>query len=392
MKYVLIINSGSSSLKFNIFNISSKLVLKGIFDSIGSENSSLKYEIFDDNNTKDNLKLRVDNHEKAFSYLLKILNKLEIKEEDILGIGHRVVHGGDFKNTIQIDLKNLNKLKKLSSLAPLHNPNSILGIEQTMKIFTKSKIYACFDTVFFKDLPAVSSKLPIKKVDSIRRYGFHGLSYSYLYNYIKKNYNYKNIILCHIGNGASMVAIKNRKVIDTTMGLSPLEGLIMGSRSGDIDPEVIFYLQREKKLTYQKVSDILNKESGLLGLCGTNDMRIIWDNVKEVYKNNIFSEPRDKYDLAYKKYIKSLIKYISYFKTEIGSSLQAIVFSGGIGEEAFYMRESVCKYFDDMVIDKNKNFNNKEIISKANSKIKVLRIPTNEEIYMFDEVKKNINK
>ncbi|MDD3263636.1 MAG: acetate/propionate family kinase [Candidatus Nanoarchaeia archaeon] len=415
VKSILVINTGSSSMKFKLFTKNSDVLLSGIFDSIGFKKSFVEYSIFDNlklsdesNNksndnfnkksnkkydeksieNKKNIEMKIESHKKAFDLLLKIIyEELKINKEDILGVGHRVVHGGNFENTSEMTEDNLEKLKKISSLAPLHNPNAVIGIEESIKVFDKSKIFACFDTIFFKDMPDVSKKYAISDIEMVRKYGFHGLSYSYLYDYIKKKYKSKNLIICHIGNGSSIVAIKNGRVIDTTMGLSPLEGLIMGTRSGDIDPEVVFFLQREKNMTYQEVSDFLNKKSGLKAMCGTNDMRIIWENVKDVYKNNLFDDPKNKYDYAYKKYVKSIIKYVSYYKTEIGK-IDAIVFSGGMGEKAYYLRESVLQYFDDIKIDKIKNKKGEEIFSKEDSKIKAMVIETNEEFFIFNEVKK----
>lgn len=411
VKSILVINTGSSSMKFKLFTENSDVLLSGIFDSIGFEKSFVEYSIFDNLKlnekknkqsnkqsneklikNKKNIEMKIESHKKAFDLLLKIIyEELKINKEEILGVGHRVVHGGNFENTSEMTKDNLNKLKKISSLAPLHNPNAVIGIEESIKVFDKSKIFACFDTIFFKDMPDVSKKYAIAEIDMVRKYGFHGLSYSYLFDYIKKKYKYKNLIICHIGNGSSIVAIKNGKVVDTSMGLSPLEGLIMGTRSGDIDPEVVFFLQREKNMSYQEVSDFLNKKSGLKAMCGTNDMRIIWENIQDVYKNNIFDEPKNQYDYAYKKYIKSIIKYISYYKTEIGK-IDAIVFSGGMGEKAFYLRESVLQYFDDIKIDKNKNKKGEEIFSKEDSKIKAMVIETNEEYFIFNEVKKYLNE
>jgi len=310
---IAVINSGSSSLKFKLFDMEKKLILKSVLiEHIGEKDSSIK------------------NHHDA-------LDIIDIDFSIIDAIGHRVVHGGEkLLSSVIIDADIIKTIKSLFPLAPLHNPANLEGILVLQSKFKDKLQIAVFDTAFHASMPkeAYLYALPyeIFEKHAVRRYGFHGISHSFIMKEAAKKLDKSlhdiNLITLHLGNGASVCAIKNGKSIDTSMGFTPLEGLIMGSRSGDIDPAIVLYMQRTLDLSIEEVDEILNKKSGLVGICGDNDVRAILES------GDIKSK------LALDMMIRRIQKYIGSYMA-ILPSVDAIVFTGGIGENSDYIRERV---------------------------------------------------
>jgi len=313
-----VINSGSSSLKFKLFDMDTREVLKSVLvEHIGEVNSDIK------------------NHHEA-------LESIEIDFSSIDALGHRVVHGGEeFCSPVMIDEKVTAKIKELIPLAPLHNPANLEGILVAKAKASYLPQIAVFDTAFHFNMPreAYLYALPYEMYEKhkIRRYGFHGTSHSYISkkaaHTVGKSIKELNIITLHLGNGASVCAIKNGVSIDTSMGFTPLEGLIMGSRCGDIDPAIVFYMQRELNLSVDEVDNILNKKSGLIGICSHNDVR------------EIIKSKDDKAKLALGMMVRRIKKYIGSYTALLGH-VDMIVFSGGIGENSHYIREKVLQNLD----------------------------------------------
>ena len=351
---ILVLNSGSSSIKYKWFNAKD---LKIVFDGIEEE-------------VKDFHK----SFENIFDKLIKskVINKLE----DIDAFGHRIVHGGErFSKPVLVDEKVLKELEKLTILAPLHNPSNIDGIKIIKNKLPNTKQIAVFDTAFHQTMPKKTFLYPLPinlyKKHKIRKYGFHGTSHHFVAKQYASSINKKlknlNIITIHLGNGASMCAIKNGKSIDTTMGFTPLEGLMMGTRCGDIDPAIILYLQKHLKLSILEVDNLLNKQSGFKGICNESDFRKV------------------KSKLAIKIYVEKIRKYLGSYILKL-PKLDAIIFTGGIGENSAILRSEVCKNLYDNLSIKLSNSKNKKLkfkaiqeISSEKSKVKICVIKTNEE-------------
>ncbi len=391
---ILVINSGSSSIKFQIFDMKTvKSVLNGIIEQIGEKVGHLELIYNKKTIFKEDV---IKNHSEGILLLEKILQENEILKsfDEIKAVGHRVVHGGEyFHESVMINNDVIKKIEELSFLAPLHNPINLLGIKTILKEHPSLKQVAVFDTVFHQTLSkkAYIYALPYKyyKKEKIRRYGFHGISHCFVAKeaskIIDKNEKKINLITIHLGNGASICAIKNGKSIDTSMGLTPLEGLVMGTRSGDIDPAIIFYLHKKLKLKVIEIDRILNKESGLKGICGSNDMREIENRAKKGDKQAI---------LAIEIFCYSIKKYIGAYCVAIGK-VDAIVFTGGIGEHSSLVREKICDTLEDslgIIFDNKANKQHKNIINKINSKIKLLVIETNEELEIAKQTYEIIKK
>tara|TARA_Y100000310_G_C20655848_1_gene801926 strand:+ start:203 stop:1246 length:1044 start_codon:yes stop_codon:yes gene_type:complete len=344
---ILVLNVGSSSVKYSLYD-NKKFLQNGIIERIGKKKT----------------------YEQAIKTILKKNNKIEV-------IGHRVVHGGNIKKSIVLTNNIIKKLWKIAELAPLHNIPEL----KVIKICKKLKIpqIAIFDTSFHQSIPEKANiyGLPYKFYkDGIKRYGFHGTSCKYILRKIKGN----KIIICHLGNGCSITAIKNRKSFDTSMGFTPLEGLIMGCRSGNLDPAIVLYLLKNKKIN--EVSNILNNKSGLLGISGiSNDIR------------DLKKSKNKRAKLALDVFTYRIVKYIGAYIAAM-NGINSIVFTGGIGENAHYLRKDILRNFEflGLKLDNNKNTKNKEIISIKSSKIKVFVIKTNEEIMMVEEVLRVLNK
>ena len=310
---IAVLNSGSSSLKFKLFNMKTKEVLASVLiENIGEKDSNIK------------------THYDA-------LQKLNIDFSSLDAIGHRVVHGADiFNSSVLIDDEVIEKIKSLIPLAPLHNPANVEGMSIAKKYAPDVAQVAVFDTAFHSNMPIESYlyALPYEMYEKhkIRRYGFHGTSHAFVSKeaakILNKDLNELNLITLHLGNGASACAVEKGVSIDTSMGFTPLEGLVMGSRSGDIDPAVILYMQRELGLSVDDIDKMLNKESGLRGICGENDVRALIDS------------DDDKSKLAVDIMTRRIKKYIGSYMALLGD-IDAIVFTGGIGENSEYIREKV---------------------------------------------------
>lgn len=388
---ILVINSGSSSVKFKLFHNGKTIVpvAKGHIDGIGLKNCKFTFT-----SEKKNIgqKLEVKTHSAAIKLALKTLLKSEVIKnlKDLSAIGHRVVHGGEkYSQPRKIDSRVVKNLEKLSPLAPLHNPSNIEGIKACKKLLPKTPQVAVFDTAFHQTMEkkAYLYGLPYQlyKKQGIRKYGFHGTSHKYVTTHAIKLLKKKKakIISCHLGNGSSITASNDGKSIDTSMGFTPLEGVLMGTRSGSIDPAIIFHMQRELKMKTEKIEDLLINQSGLKGLSeGSSDMR-------EVLKK---SQNKDELALLTIEVLTyQIAKYCGAYTASL-NGLDALVFTGGIGEKAAYVREKVCKYFEflGLKLNQKKNENDEEIISDGKSKIKVYVIPTKEEEQIAKETKSAI--
>ena len=381
---VLVLNSGSSSLKFQLFSMpEEKILCSGIIERIGLEDAIFKYKT-----DKDSIEVvkAIPNHKVGLELVSKqLLDKdtgIIKSTDDIDIVGHRVVHGGKhFSDTTEITTEVKDKIKALSALAPLHNPANLEGIEVAETIFTNAKQVAVFDTAFHQSIPEYAYKYAIPneflEKHNIRVYGFHGTSHKYIsekaVEYLGKTHS--KIITIHLGNGCSMTAVKDGKSIDHTLGFSPINGLIMGTRSGEIDQSIIFHLAKKFDYSLDEINDILQKKSGMLGLTGYSDLR---DILAEAKKGN-----RDC-ELALQMNAYRIKKYIGSYAAVL-NGLDAIVFTAGIGENSPDIRERVCEDLDylGIVLDKEKNNIRPDKLTEINtdtSKVKILVIPTNEEL------------
>ncbi|WOD44479.1 acetate/propionate family kinase [Hwangdonia lutea] len=381
---VLVLNSGSSSLKFQLFQMPEEIILcSGLIERIGFTDAKFKFKT--ENDTIEIVE-NIPNHKVGLELLANQLLDKEtgvIKSTDAIHIvGHRVVHGGShFSNTTEITEAVKDKIQALSSLAPLHNPPNLEGIEVAETIFPKAKQVAVFDTAFHQSVPEHVYKYAIPKTFSekhnIRLYGFHGTSHKYVSEkaiaYLGKKDS--KIISIHLGNGCSMTAVKNGKSIDHSMGFSPLGGLVMGTRSGDIDPAFTFYLADKLGYNLNDINKLLLKESGMLGLTGFSDLR---DIEAEAEKGNKACQ------LALQMNVYRIKKYIGSYAA-ILNGLDAIVFTAGIGENSQFMRQEICKDLDFLGIELDAEKNNcrpksLKAVNTETSKVKILVIPTNEEL------------
>ena len=393
---VLVLNCGSSSIKYQLIETEEKLELaKGVIERIGMAGAVLSQKRFDG----DNLKIagEILDHTMAIEYVLGVLlskthGVISFKEE-IEAVGHRVVHGGEtFSDSILITDEVINVLRDNIELAPLHNPPNIKGIQAVKRILPDVPQCAVFDTAFHSNMPnkAFLYGLPydLYKRYKIRRYGFHGPSHWYVSNkaaeLMGKNFSELKIITAHLGNGCSMAAIKDGKSIDTTMGFTPLEGLLMGTRCGDIDPSIITFLMSKEGLTLFEVNTLLNKHSGLMGVSGvSSDMREILSALEEGNKKAKF---------AFDIFCYRIKKYLGSYSAAMGG-LDAFVFTGGIGENSAKIRNEVCSdlEFLGIEIDNKKNNSKCEIISTDSSKVKVFCLSTNEELVIATDTEKIVS-
>lgn len=381
---VLVLNSGSSSIKFQLFLMPQETILcSGLIERVGFEDAIFKFKTQKETITFESPILNHTEGLKLLSQHLLDKDSGVIKSSDDINIvGHRVVHGGSyFSDTTEITPSVKEKIKELSSLAPLHNPANLQGIEVAEEIFKKAKQVAVFDTAFHQSIPEYAYKYAIPKEISndhnIRLYGFHGTSHKYVsekaIDFLEKKDS--KIITIHLGNGCSMTAIKDGKSIDHSLGFSPVNGLIMGTRSGDIDPSVLFYLADKLDYSIDDLSTLIQKESGMLGLTGLSDLRDII---------NAYQEGNKDCELAIQMNVYRIKKYIGSYAA-ILNGLDAIVFTAGIGENSKLMRQLVCEDLEylGLSFDKQKNDSASgsiTVINDDNSKAKILVIPTNEEL------------
>lgn len=385
---IFVVNSGSSSIKYQLFRMpSEKPICSGLVERIGLENGIITHKIFTHNQEKvvENT-MDLADHEAGLQEVVKLLTHPEIgvirEPGEIEVVGHRVVHGGEsFSATTRLTDEVKKEIKKLFPLAPLHNPANYMGIEVAEKIFTQAKQVAVFDTAFHQTMPEKAFRYAIPDnfyTDlGIRAYGFHGTSHKYV---AEKAVSYLNkpdakLITIHLGNGCSMAAIQNGQCLDTSMGLGPLSGLIMGTRSGDIDPSVIFHLVNQLGYDPDQVNTLLNKRSGMLGLTGFSDMRDITKAIAAGDK---------KAELAYELYTYRIKKYIGAYVAAL-NGLDALIFTAGVGENDVNVRERVCRNmeFFGIYLDQEKNRTPAKAlreINPAGTKVSILVIPTNEEL------------
>lgn len=399
---ILVLNSGSSSLKYQLIDMTTEKVLaKGICEKIGSDENIVKQVNFNGKRLEKTV-TGINNHVKAFEWIEKMLMSKEYGPidniEEIAAVGHRVVHGGEyFKDPAFIDNDVIDKIRELIPLAPLHNGAHLSGILACREMLGNHiPQVAVFDTSFYYSLPEKAYMFPIPyeyyKKYHLRKYGFHGTSHKYVSNKMcdifKKDINKLKIISCHMGNGSSITAIDKGKAIETSMGLTPLGGIIMGTRSGSIDPSVILHLFDRESLTSSELNNILNKKSGMLGISGvSSDDREICEAEK---KGN------HRAKLSHEMMVYQLMQYIGAYNA-ILKGCDCIIFTGGIGENQWMHREKICEELRFMGVEIDKEINRETIEGKANkiskdsSKIEIFVIPTNEELAIARETLSLIN-
>lgn len=398
---ILVLNCGSSSVKYSLFSIGSgeKRLVRGYIDRIGFHNSRL---IQESRGSRAEHQLKVRDHSHAISKLLDILVDNDSSIHGILpsldyidAVGHRVVHGGDrFASAARIDDGVLEFLRGHLYLAPLHNPPNLEGIEAIARLIPNVPQVAVFDTAFHQTLPphAYIYALPYELYEKhrIRRYGFHGISHRFIAQEASRILNRPaeelRLITCHLGNGSSIAAVKHGRSVDTTMGFTPLEGLAMGTRCGDLDPAIVLFLQDQEGLSQAEISDLLNRRSGMVGLSGcSSDMREI---LRAVYLDgqkgalNTAHPQHVRSKLALDVYIYRIKKYIGAYAAAMGG-VDAIVFTGGIGQNLSVIQEDVCAglEFIGIEIGLTRDLGNGcYCLSKPTSDVKVLAIPTEEEL------------
>jgi acetate kinase len=385
---ILVVNAGSSSIKYQLIDMTTELPLSsGIVERIGLDEGIIVHKTFvKGEETKKTESFPIPNHTVGLKRVAELLTDKEIgvisNPSEIQAVGHRLVHGGEaFTKTVVITDDVKAKIKELFPLAPLHNPANLTGVEVAEKVFPNATQVGVFDTAFHQTMPKVAYRYAIPREMysemGIRKYGFHGTSHKYVSEkalaYLGKND--AKIITIHLGNGASMAAVDGGSCIDTTMGIGPLCGLIMGTRSGDIDPSILFYLVEQRGYSIEEVSTMLNRESGMKGLTGDTDMR---DIVARVQKGDADAV------LAYQMYAYRIKQYIGNYAAAM-NGLDAIVFTAGIGENDTVTRKLVCEKMDYFGIELDEELNlarSKKIreINTEKAKTKILVIPTNEEL------------
>ncbi len=393
---VLIINSGSSSIKYQLFNMpQEEVICSGLVERIGLANPEIHYKSV--NNSIDKI-CEIENHEIGLGKIVKFLLDEEVgvikSTSEIAAVGHRVVHGGaTFSDTVIIDEKVKDKIKELFPLAPLHNPANYEGIIVAESMFPNAKQIAVFDTAFHQTMPIKAYKYAIPNkllnVNKIRRYGFHGTSHKFVteraIEYLGAA-NSSKIITIHLGNGCSITAVKEGKSVDTSLGFGPNEGLIMGSRSGDVDQAIIFHLVNNLDYTIDEVNNMLLRDSGMTGLTGYSDLRDI---------EKLAAEGNADCQLALDMSAYRIKQYIGKYVAALGG-VDAIVFTAGVGENSILTRKMVCENMDffGIEIDEVKNdIRAKQLteIHSDNSKVKILVIPTNEELEIAKQSYKLLN-
>lgn len=385
---ILVLNSGSSSIKYALFKLPEQtLLLSGLIEQIGEPLGRHRYHYLSDAGEQKNTQnLAIADHQQGLNCIREVLlnSTLLTDFNELFCIGHRVVHGGElFTQPTLLTPGVIAQIKTMIPLAPLHNPANVLGIEVTMQLADKVPQVAVFDTAFHQALPDYVYHYPLPyslySELKLRRYGFHGTSHQYLAEQtallLNRPLNELNLITLHLGNGASACAVANGRSIDTSMGLTPLEGLMMGTRCGDIDPMIYDYLHRVKGWPLEKITEILNKESGLKGICGSNDMRFVAE---------LAAQGDSHAQLARQMVAYRIKKYIGAYYAALGT-VNAIVFSGGIGEHDAPLREESCKNLEilGIRIDSERNLHPADYgggIHQADGRVAVLVIPTNEEL------------
>lgn len=384
---ILSVNAGSSSLKFQVYEMPErKVLISGYIEKIGMDDCFWNIK-------KDGEKIKrsrpLKNHTEAVEVLIEELYKNKIVEslDEIKGVGHRVLHGGDkYSDSVVITDEVIKDIEDLTKLGPLHHPGNLAGIRAMKKALPNVTNVAIFDTAFHQTMPKENYIYPVPyewyTKYGVRKYGFHGTSHKYITGEMKKRLNKEdvNLIICHVGSGASIACIKNGKCYDTTMGITPLDGLMMGTRSGAIDPSIIEYVMHESGMSIEEVTNALNKKSGFLGICGSADCRDVevkMENGDELAK------------LAYTMYANRIAKYIADYYVALEGNVDAIVFTAGVLENGSLMRSEILKRLKCLGITENEEENEKiasfksvheGIISGDDSKVKVIVLPTDEEV------------
>ncbi len=389
MKKILVLNSGSSSLKYQLFNVDGdnyEVLAKGVADRIGIHNSFVTIKIGDDKKTKE---VELPTHTEAIREVLNLLLSGPLKSMDELSaVGHRIVHGGEiFKGSAVVTEKVIEQIEDLAELAPLHNHASAAGIRAVKTILPEIPQVVVFDTAFHQTMSKEAYLYALPKEQytkyKIRRYGFHGTSHSYVAQKAAELIGKKGkIITCHLGNGASITAVENGKCVDTSMGFTPLAGVVMGTRSGDIDPYIPLYIMKTQNKTPDEVNTLLNKQSGMLGICGFSDNR----DVEVGYLKG-----EQKAIDAMNVYVHTLLRFIGGYIAVLGG-VDAIVFTAGVGENGSIVRKLVVERLAYLGIKLNEENNNKRgqtlEISTPDSKVRVFVIPTDEELMIAKDTMK----
>ena len=395
---ILVINTGSSSVKYQLFEMEQNHALgTGTVEKIGEPKSIMTHRrrLEDGHFQKTVSEGQIANHQEAFQHIVSFLNnpkhRIVRDESKIAAVGHRVVHGGEaFHAPVVIDEKVMAAIRENIPLAPLHNPANLIGIEVTKGMFPDIPQVAVFDTAFHQTIPKHSYlyAIPIQLYEKygVRKYGFHGTSHAYVAesaaDYLKKPLKELNLITIHLGNGASMAALQKGACVDTSMGMTPLSGLVMGTRSGDVDPALPFFLADHLGMRLKDIDGLLNKESGLKGICGTNDMREV---IEKKAAGDVLAS------VALEMYAYRIKKYIGAYFAALGR-LDALIFTAGIGENAPYVRELSCQGLEKLGIEIDSERNNQggdgiREINISGAEVKALVVPTNEELRIAQETK-----
>ena len=391
---ILVLNCGSSSLKYQLINMETEEVLaSGKYERIGEKEAFITHKV---NGEKIKIDNPAYNHTQAIEFMLKQLTNPEYKVienlDEIEAIGHRLVHGGEkISESVLIDEKVEEVLKEYTDLAPLHNPACILGIEACKNVMPGKPMVGVFDTAFHQSIPKEKYIYPIPyeyyKKYGIRKYGFHGTSHMYVSQKLAeiegKDIKDMKIVTCHLGQGSSICAVNGGISIDTSMGLTPLGGIPMVTRSGDLDPSILLYLMKKEKLTAEQMENILNKQSGVSGISGlAPDFRVI---------EQAANDGDEKAEIAMENFKYAVASYIAKYAVAM-NGVDYIIFTGGVGENQINIRKGICKQLAFMGVELDEEANNirgeEKVISKSNSKVKVYVIPTNEELMIAKETQR----
>ena len=391
---ILVLNCGSSSLKYQLINMETDEVMaSGKYERIGEKEAFITHKV---NGQKIVIEHTAMNHEEAVDFTLKQLVNPEYKVIDSLdeinAIGHRLVHGGEkISESVVIDDNVVNVLKECIDLAPLHNPAGIIGIEACKKVMPGKPMVGVFDTAFHQTMPKERYLYPINyeyyEKYGIRKYGFHGTSHMYVSNRLaeieNKDIKDMKIVTCHLGQGSSICAVEGGKSVDTSMGLTPLAGIPMVTRSGDLDPSVVTFLMKKENLTPEEIENKLNKESGVQGISG------LAPDFREIEAESVNGNERA--DIAMKSFKYAVASFIAKYAVAM-NGVDAIVFTGGVGENQIKIREGICNQLTFMGVEIDPEKNNirseEKLVSKDSSKVKVYVIPTNEELMIAKETER----
>ena len=391
---ILVLNCGSSSLKYQLINMETDEVMaSGKYERIGEKEAFITHKV---NGKKIVIEHTAMNHEEAVDFTLKQLVNPEYKVIDSLdeinAIGHRLVHGGEkISESVVIDDNVINVLKECIDLAPLHNPAGIIGIEACKKVMSGKPMVGVFDTAFHQTMPKERYLYPINyeyyEKYGIRKYGFHGTSHMYVSNRLaeieNKDIKDMKIVTCHLGQGSSICAVEGGKSVDTSMGLTPLAGIPMVTRSGDLDPSVVTFLMKKENLTPEEIENKLNKESGVQGISG------LAPDFREIEAESVNGNERA--DIAMKSFKYAVASFIAKYAVAM-NGVDAIVFTGGVGENQIKIREGICNQLTFMGVEIDPEKNNvrseEKLVSKDSSKVKVYVIPTNEELMIAKETER----